>query len=99
MKDLLAQREGIARKKQEMEALQKEEEEERERVRLQARERVLSGGTLALFGKRKEREEAKDGQCQLLNHPSLASHSLFKTRTNPQIRNESSSLMRSPARN
>jgi nitric oxide synthase-interacting protein len=63
MKDLLAQREALARKKQEIEALRKEEEEEKDRVRIQARERVLNGGTASLFGKRKEREEHKDGQC------------------------------------
>ncbi|CAG8708840.1 12014_t:CDS:1, partial [Acaulospora colombiana] len=60
MKDLLSQRDGLARKKQEIEAIRKEEEAAREEVRLKARERVLSGNTASLFGKRKERDDAKE---------------------------------------
>jgi len=60
MKDLLSQRDALMRKKQEIEALRKEEELAREQVRIKAREMVLSGkrGSL-LFGKRKERDDAK----------------------------------------
>lgn len=63
VKDLLAQRDALARKKLEIEALRQEEERAREEVRLKARERVLRDGVGPLFGKRKEREESKpDGE-------------------------------------
>ncbi|KAG8820129.1 hypothetical protein FRC19_009142 [Serendipita sp. 401] len=60
VKDLLTQREALARKKAEIEALRKEEEQAREEVRLKARELILAGGSQSLFGKRKEREEDGD---------------------------------------
>ncbi|KAG8832410.1 hypothetical protein FRC17_001391 [Serendipita sp. 399] len=60
VKDLLAQREALARKKIEIEALQKEEEQAREEVRQKARELILARGTQSLFGKRKERDDAND---------------------------------------
>lgn len=64
MKDLLGQRDALARRKVEIEGLRKEEERAREEVRMKARERVLRDGVGALFGKRKEREESKaDGVC------------------------------------
>ncbi|KIM33264.1 hypothetical protein M408DRAFT_151881 [Serendipita vermifera MAFF 305830] len=59
MKDLLGQRDALARKKQEIEALRKEEELAKEQVRIKARELVLSGKGGSLFGKRKEREDSK----------------------------------------
>jgi len=67
VKDLLGQRDGLLRKKQEIEALRKEEEAAREQVRIRAREMVLSSkkGTL-LFGKRKEREDVNvEGKSHL----------------------------------
>jgi len=98
MKDLLAQREALARKKQEIEALRKEEEDEKERVRIQARERVLNGGTASLFGKRKERDERKDGQCPTL-FPHTASHIPLKTTKNLPAKRESLNLMQMLRRN
>ncbi|KAG8793533.1 hypothetical protein FRC16_010916 [Serendipita sp. 398] len=65
VKDLLTQREALARKKAEIEALRKEEEQAREEVRLKARELILAGGSQSLFGKRKEREEDGESQTRL----------------------------------
>lgn len=55
----MLQREAHQRKRDEIEALRAEEEKAKEEVRLRARERILTGGTSSLFGKRKDREESK----------------------------------------
>lgn len=67
MKDMVAQKENLERKKKEVEALRKEEELQKENVRQQAKERVLNGlasgnsvFSSGALGKRKERDD--DGE-------------------------------------
>lgn len=82
MKDLLAQREAIERKKKEIETIRLQEEQDKEAVRAEARERVLSGGTSSLFGKRKERDEGTHSKSEGLSN-KIPTHSLTRFKDEP----------------